>query len=35
LDQIHVNAWRMVDGKVTEGWFLPDDQQAFDAWVDG
>jgi len=33
LDQIHVNAMRFVDGKATEGWFLPDDQEAWDRWA--
>jgi hypothetical protein len=33
LDQVHMNAWRFADGLAVEGWFLPDDVAAWDAFV--
>lgn len=33
LDQIQCNAWRFEDGRAVEGWFLPDDQDAWDRWT--
>jgi ketosteroid isomerase-like protein len=31
IEQTHANAWRVEGGKFTEGFFLPDDQDAWDA----
>ena len=33
LEQVHMNAWRFEDGLAIEGWWLPDDVAAFDAFV--
>jgi ketosteroid isomerase-like protein len=33
IDQVHANAWRHRDGKFTEGFFLVDDQEAWDAFL--
>jgi ketosteroid isomerase-like protein len=33
LDQVHADAWRLQDGKFVEGFFLPDDLAAWDAWA--
>jgi ketosteroid isomerase-like protein len=33
LDQVHMNAWRFQDGLAVEGWFLPADVAAWDAFV--
>lgn len=33
LDQIHADAWRMTNGKFIEGYFLPDDPAAFNAFL--
>jgi hypothetical protein len=32
-DQIHADAWRVRDGRFTEGFFLVEDQQEFDELV--
>jgi uncharacterized protein len=33
LDQVHANAWRVDDGVMTEGWFLPADQEEWDRFM--
>lgn len=33
LDQTHANAWRVRDGRFTEGWFMPDDNAAWDSYA--
>lgn len=31
VDQRHTNAYRIEDGRIAEGWFFPDDPDAWDA----
>jgi ketosteroid isomerase-like protein len=33
IDQLHMNAWRFEGQECVEGWFLPDDVAAWDAFV--
>lgn len=34
FEQVHANAWRLDGDRFVEGWFLPDDVDAWNAFVD-